>query len=1346
MQFWFHTRKRFLSIVTLVLGLGWWSEGISQSFRSIELQSKLIQARDNNGIAVADYDQDGDLDVFVVVRQDFDHSGVGLNSQLFRNNNDGTFTDVTQISGIVSSFDYTDVTLTEDIGMKMGASWGDYNNDGFPDLLLTSVHHVQLFINQGIGTFLEVTKQAGIAPDSECLYVGGLWWDYNSDGLLDIYLSKWEGCNTNELYKNNGGGRFSKETFSSGIADSNDQNPTGRDPSWMGIPMDANQDGLMDLYVANDFSVNNRLYIQEQGNTFIESASAFGVQDPNTNGMGIAIGDYNNDGNFDFYVTNIGSSTLFENGGNNLFTDRSVDLGVVESGWAWGTQFADFDHDGDEDLMVVNGYGLESENFLYRNSHKQGASRFENVTQTSGVADISDSNALAVFDYDNDGDLDMLISNSDKHLVFYENELIENNTFANKNWLKIQLEGTTSNRDAIGAMVEVVAGNDNLYRFHHGSGFLSQNLQPVHFGLGGHSRVEKLKILWPSGIKEEYFDISVNETLHAKEGAGYTVLELSSNKIYGCTDPNSCSYNPQATFNDGTCVYLLSKEITGKILTGNLRVEVYSYPQSEGSSYKWEVIGGEIVEGQGSPVVKIKWGIGNNGTLKVTESNECQGKPVEILVNLTTTKIDEKHSIARLWNEALLDAIRNDYARPTIHARNLFHASIAMYDAWAVYSPEGHPYLLGNSIHGFHTPFDGFETDIPVEDARNMSISYAAYRLLSFRFRHSPNAVETLKNFDDLMESLAYDVGFTSTNYANGDPAALGNYIAASIIKYGHTDGAREAHRYNNAHYGPANPPMLPLQPGNRTLIHPNRWQPLKLDVFIDQSGNPFGGEVRKFLSPEWGNVNGFALSNDMADPKKRNGSDYNIFLDPGSPPLLDTTAATPSSRLYQWNFSLVSVWSSHLDPSDGVMWDISPKSIGNNSPNSYPTELNDHVEFYDLLQGGDIGKGRGINEISGQPYQEQLVPRGDYTRVLAEFWADGPDSETPPGHWFVLLNDVNDHPSFEKRMKGEGMVLDDLEWDVKSYFTLGGAMHDAAIAAWSLKGWYDYIRPISAIRYMAERGQSTDVSLPNYDVAGLPLIDGYIEVVKPGDELAGNEGEHIGKIKLYAWRGHGAIKNTGSAQAGVAWILAENWWPYQRPTFVTPPFAGYVSGHSTFSRAAAEVLTLLTGSGYFPGGMGEFVARKNEFLVFEEGPSQDVVLQWATYQDASDQCSLSRIWGGIHPPADDIPGRLIGIEIGKKAFSHAFDYFERKVLDLPDLESNWSIYPNPVRGNRELTVAGAQKGQVFEIIDLLGRKIPVDRQDFNSANETTSLKIGQVIPGVYILKTSNTVRKFLVE
>jgi hypothetical protein len=192
----------------------------------------------------------------------------------------------------------------------------------------------------------------------------------------------------------------------------------------------------------------------------------------------------------------------------------------------------------------------------------------------------------------------------------------------------------------------------------------------------------------------------------------------------------------------------------------------------------------------------------------------------------------------------------------------------------------------------------------------------------------------------------------------------------------------------------------------------------------------------------------------------------------------------------------------------------------------------------------------------------------------------------------------------------------------------------------------------------MADRGQSSDPALPRYDAGGITLVDGYVELVQIGDPLAGPGNRNVNKIKIKAWRGPNFIQNPAVDVAGVDWILAENWWPYQRPTFVTPPFAGYISGHSTFSRAAAVIMTQLTGDAFFPGGMGEFVANQNEFLVFEEGPSVNVVLQWATYEDASDQTSLSRIWGGIHPPIDDIPGRRIGARIGNDVFAMAERYF----------------------------------------------------------------------------------------
>jgi hypothetical protein len=617
-----------------------------------------------------------------------------------------------------------------------------------------------------------------------------------------------------------------------------------------------------------------------------------------------------------------------------------------------------------------------------------------------------------------------------------------------------------------------------------------------------------------------------------------------------------------------------------------------------------------------------------------------------------------QHSVAREWNEQLLSAIRTDFARPTVHARNLFHTSIALYDAWAIYDEEAETYFLGKTVGDFNCPLTN-EVPLPadIQAAREEAMSYAAFRLLSYRFANSPGALSSIAGFRALMEDLSYDPDDMSTDYENGSPAALGNYLAAQLILYGQQDGSNEQNGYQNQYYEPVNEPLIVGLPGNPDITNYNHWQPLTLDFFVDQSGNVFSNNTPDFLSPEWGVVAPFALSEEDLTLYERDGNPYPVYHDPGPPAMLQLDGSGTSAD-YQWNFGLVAAWSSHLSPDDGVIWDVSPASIGNIAVEDYPTSIEELPGFYNLLEGGDIGEGHDLNPATGAPYEPQLVARGDYTRILAEFWADGPESETPPGHWFTILNYVHDHPDFVPQFQGQGEVLDLLEWDVKAYLTLGGAMHDAAVSVWGIKGWYDYIRPVSAIRAMADLGQSTDAGLPSYHPGGIKLIDGLIALVQEGDPLAGFGGANVGKVKLRAWRGPDYVTIPEIQEAGVGWILAENWWPYQRPTFVSPNFAGYVSGHSTFSRAAAEVLTALTGDPFFPGGMGEFFAERNEFLVFEDGPSEDITLQWATYRDASDQCSLSRIWGGIHPPVDDIPGRLIGIEIGTEAFQKARDLF----------------------------------------------------------------------------------------
>ncbi|WP_133240794.1 T9SS type A sorting domain-containing protein [Marixanthomonas spongiae] len=703
-----------------------------------------------------------------------------------------------------------------------------------------------------------------------------------------------------------------------------------------------------------------------------------------------------------------------------------------------------------------------------------------------------------------------------------------------------------------------------------------------------------------------------------------------------------------------------------------------------------------------------------------------------LLVAVSTTCFSQ--SIARTWNEEVLHGIRNDFARPVVHARNLFHTSVAMYDVWAVFDKQAAPYFLGNTIGDYTCEFEGFKTSENTSEATKKALSYAVFRLMKHRFQNSPGKEEIFKSINQVMNELGYDINYISSNYKNGNPAALGNYIAEQLIAFGLQDGSNEANDYENRYYEPLNEALNLDFAGNSTLEYPNHWQPLKVENWVDQSGNTIPGGQPPFLGPEWGAVVPFSLREQDLTTHTTPDFDYNCYYDPGDPWYIQDFLGMDDP--YKWSFAMVAVWSSHLDPADGVMIDISPASIGNFDSTDFPTTFKEYKSFYNYKNGGDPSKGRDLNPVTGKPYRKQLVPRGDYARVLAEFWADGPDSETPPGHWFTILNYVNDQPELIKKFKGRGEVLSDLEWDIKSYFTLGGAMHDVAISAWGIKGYYDYVRPVSAIRYMSDEGQSSDPNLPRYNPHGIPLVENYIELVQEGDPLAGAFNENVEKIKLYCWRGPSKIVDPNEDEAGVGWILAEEWFPYQRPSFVTPPFAGYVSGHSTFSRAAAEILTLLTGDPFFPGGMGTFEAKKGEFLVFEDGPSVDVQLQWATYRDASDQCSLSRIWGGIHPPIDDIPGRIIGEKLGKHAFAFAENFFTKALAE------KGVLYPNPT--SETVTISyNTEKSLYIKVYDIQGREVLFHLADFGE-NHKTTLDVSALRQGIYFVTLQNTEKQNL--
>ena len=687
----------------------------------------------------------------------------------------------------------------------------------------------------------------------------------------------------------------------------------------------------------------------------------------------------------------------------------------------------------------------------------------------------------------------------------------------------------------------------------------------------------------------------------------------------------------------------------------------------------------------------------------------------------------------------MLQAIRLDQARPTVNARTLFHMAIAMYDAWAAYDftngdPHSSTYFLGHTLGSYNCPFSGMQKPTDIEGARNEAISYAAYTLLYSKFANVGSLDKSKQRnlFDSLFLLLHYDKSYTSIDYQNGKPADLGNYLGQHLIKFGKQDGSNEANNYKNNFYKPVNPSLIVDSVNNFTSVNPNRWQPIQFTKgCLDQNGFPCA-PIQSFLGAEWGNVVPFALQNSDLKFFTKGSDVYPVYNDPGQPPQIALDGSGLSNE-FIWSFTTVLAWSSHLDPADGKMIDISPAASGNIPIASYPLTFQGHRNFYNQMEGGDIGSGYSLNPKTGQPYQHQIVPRGDYTRVLAEFWADGPNSETPPGHWFTILNNVNDKLT-EKKWRGKGPLLSDLEWDVKSYLTLGGALHDAAVSAWGIKGYYDGIRPVSAIRFLADKGQSSDISKARYSPAGLPLIQGLIELVQIGDPLAGHGNKNVNKIKINTWRGPKYITNPKADVAGVGWILAEEWYPYQRPSFVTPPFAGYISGHSTFSSTGAEVLTLITGDEYFPGGLGEFPAPK---WVFEKGPTVDFKLQWARYKDAADQSALSRIWGGIHPPFDDMPGRFIGKSVGDVAVTFAESLFAGSLINgIPDESQNISVYPNPVNQNDGLSIANLQDNTSVkvEIFDVLGReqstvvitKVTKDLLPLNNSS---------LEPGLYIVR-----------
>jgi hypothetical protein len=573
-------------------------------------------------------------------------------------------------------------------------------------------------------------------------------------------------------------------------------------------------------------------------------------------------------------------------------------------------------------------------------------------------------------------------------------------------------------------------------------------------------------------------------------------------------------------------------------------------------------------------------------------------------------------SIARRWNEQLLNSIRRDIPDPPKHARNIHHTAVAMWDAWAAWQDVSDGVVYTER----HTAED-------VARAREVSISHAAYRVLAHRYASAVGAETSLDCYRRFMDVLGLDP--TDRRADGDDPVSVGNRIGQAVIDRFLDDGANERNGYADTSGWTRSNPVMLVDLAGTNVVDPDEWQPLNLGVAETQNGIVLDDSVQGYIGPHWRFVEPFAI-----EPDPVTGH----YGDP-----VDGYPTVEDPRMVDWVVQMIRK-SAELDSDDGVMWDIGPGGRGNNP------------------LGTDDGAGYDLNPVTGEPYAPNLVPRGDFTRVVAEMWADGPQSETPPGHWNRLSNEVSDRLRPDQLIPfGEGSPVDRLAWDVGLYLTVSGATHDAAINAWELKRLSLGQRPITIVRWMADRGQRSDPSLPSYHDDGLPLVPGLIELITEESARPGERHHHlrfyVGEVAVWSWPGEPGDR--AGEVTPIQWMRARDWIPYQRRTFVNPAFPGFTSGHSTFSRAAAEAMAAYTASPWFPGGLHGFTARRNEYLVFEEGPSVDVRLEWASYFDAADQAGQSRLWGGIHVWPDDWVGRVNGSRVGQTTSARARQYWD---------------------------------------------------------------------------------------